>query len=56
MFLLEEKQQTIIGETETNLATLCRIIHSTIQSSIGAPECANELIKMNLDPEPGVCF
>jgi hypothetical protein len=42
MFLLEEKQQTIIDETETNLVKLRRTIYSTIQSSVGANEYANK--------------
>ncbi len=47
---VEEKQQTIIDQTETNLVTLRRTIYLTIQSSIGAEECAHKLLKMNLRP------
>ncbi|CAF4375103.1 unnamed protein product, partial [Adineta steineri] len=46
----KEKQQTIIDQTETNLVTLRRTIYLTIQSSIGAEECAHKLLKMNLRP------
>ena len=48
--ILEDKQQTIIDQTETNLVTLRRTIYLTIQSSIGAEECAHKLLKMNLRP------
>lgn len=44
------KQQTIIDQTETNLVTLRRTIYLTIQSSVGAEECAHKLLKMNLRP------
>ncbi len=54
--ILEEKQQTIIDQTETNLVTLRRTIYLTIQSSIGAEECAHKLLKMNLRPGQEVCF
>ena len=53
--ILEEKQQTIIDQTETNLVTLRRTIYLTIQSSIGAEECAHKLLKMNLRPGQEVC-
>ncbi len=53
---LEEKQQTIIDQTETNLVTLRRTIYLTIQSSIGAEECAHKLLKMNLRPGQEVGF
>jgi len=46
----KDKQQTIIDQTETNLVTLRRTIYLTIQSSIGAEECAHKLLKMNLRP------
>ncbi|CAF0829504.1 unnamed protein product [Rotaria sp. Silwood1] len=46
----KEKQETIIDQTETNLVTLRRTIYLTIQSSIGAEECAHKLLKMNLRP------
>ena len=49
-YFLEDKQQTIIDQTETNLVTLRRTIYLTIQSSIGAEECAHKLLKMNLRP------
>jgi pre-mRNA-splicing factor CWC22 len=48
--ILEDKQQTIIDQTETNLVTLRRTIYLSIQSSIGAEECAHKLLKMNLRP------
>ena len=56
--ILEDKQQTIIDQTETNLVTLRRTIYLTIQSSIGAEECAHKLLKMNLRPgqEVGYSF
>ncbi|CAF1104907.1 unnamed protein product [Rotaria sordida] len=47
---VEKKQDTIIDQTETNLVTLRRTIYLTIQSSIGAEECAHKLLKMNLRP------
>ena len=46
----ETKSQTIIDQTETNLVSLRRTIYLTIQSSIGAEECAHKLLKMNLRP------
>ncbi len=54
-YILEDKQQTIIDQTETNLVTLRRTIYLTIQSSIGAEECAHKLLKMNLRPGQEVC-
>jgi len=56
MFLLEEKQQTIIDETETNLGALHRKMRKIIQTSIVPKKCANELLKMNLRPQQEVCF
>jgi len=47
---VESKQQTIIDQTETNLVALRRTIYLTIQSSVGAEECAHKLLKMNLRP------
>ncbi|CAF0826937.1 unnamed protein product [Adineta ricciae] len=46
----EKDKQTILDQTETNLVTLRRTIYLTIQSSIGAEECAHKLLKMNLRP------
>ncbi|CAF2111461.1 unnamed protein product [Rotaria magnacalcarata] len=46
----QTKQDTIIDQTETNLVALRRTIYLTIQSSIGAEECAHKLLKMNLRP------
>lgn len=46
----KNKPQTIIDQTETNLVALRRTIYLTIQSSIGAEECAHKLLKMNLRP------
>lgn len=48
--VVENKPQTIIDQTETNLVALRRTIYLTIQSSIGAEECAHKLLKMNLRP------
>jgi len=46
----EEKKQTIIDETETNLTALRRTIYLTIQSSLDHNECAHKLMKMQLKP------
>ena len=56
MVLPLAKQQTIIDQTETNLVTLRRTIYLTIQSSVGAEECAHKLLRMNLRPGQEVKF
>nr|XP_018897205.1 PREDICTED: pre-mRNA-splicing factor CWC22 homolog [Bemisia tabaci] len=46
----EEKKQTIIDNTETNLVALRRTIYLTINSSLDFEECAHKLLKMELKP------
>jgi MA3 domain len=52
----EEKQTTIIDQTETNLISLRRTIYLTIQSSLDFEECAHKLMKMQLKPGQEVCY
>ncbi|CAG5122552.1 unnamed protein product [Candidula unifasciata] len=46
----EEKKQTIIDKTETNLVALRRTIYLTVQSSLDHNECAHKMLKMELKP------
>lgn len=55
-FIDAASEQTIIDQTETNLVALRRTIYLTIQSSVGAEECAHKLLKMNLRPGQEVCL
>jgi len=50
------QQQTIIDQTQRNLATLRQEIYSVIQRNIDPEEYAHELLEMNLRREQEVCF
>mgnify|MGYP000179728365 CR=1 FL=1 len=50
MFTDENKDDTIIDKTETNLVALRRTIYLTIQSSLDFEECAHKLMRMELKP------
>lgn len=46
----EQKEMTIIDNTETNLVALRRTIYLTINSSLDFEECAHKLMKLQLKP------
>ncbi|KAJ9599114.1 hypothetical protein L9F63_010382, partial [Diploptera punctata] len=46
----ENKEATIIDNTETNLVALRRTIYLTIHSSLDFEECAHKLMRMELKP------
>ena len=47
-FLIEEKQQIIIDQIETNLVILRCKICLIIQSSIGDDDCAHKLLQISM--------
>ncbi|XP_033325867.2 pre-mRNA-splicing factor CWC22 homolog [Megalopta genalis] len=48
--VMEEKEDVIVDNTESNLTALRRTIYLTIHSSLDFEECAHKLMKMQLKP------
>ncbi len=56
MLFFEEKQETVIDETEANLAETRIKMYSIIRENNDPEHCANNLLQLHLRPSEEVCF